>query len=68
MSHPELGRSLCSTLAAAPAASFLIYLQVVWLGQMAIAANIGYVHGLADAFHGKAHRGFSCFKAGPHYQ
>jgi hypothetical protein len=32
-----------------------IYLQVVWLEQMAIAANIGYVHGLADAFHGKAH-------------
>ena len=67
MSHPELGRSLCSILAAAPAASFLIYLQVLRLEQMAIAANIVYVHGLADAYHVKAHRlGFSCFKAAHH--
>jgi hypothetical protein len=34
------GRSLRATTAAAPGASFLIYLQVVWLEQMAIAKQV----------------------------
>src|SRR5581483_12089675 len=69
VSCPKFDCSLPTTAAAAPTAFDLVYLQVVWGEQMAIAANAGYRHGLADAFHGKAHHlSFGCFKARPRYQ
>jgi hypothetical protein len=60
--------SLPATAATAPAAQCLLHPQVLGRKQMAIAANIGYVHGLADTFLGKAnHMSFGCFKARPRY-
>jgi hypothetical protein len=46
----------------------LVHLQVVGREQMAIAADIGYGHGLEDTFQGKAHDiSFGCSKARPRY-
>ena len=69
MQRPKFGRSLPATAAATPAALPLVYLQVVGREQMAIAANIGSGHRLADAIHGKAHHmTFGYFKARPRYR
>lgn len=69
MPRPKFGRSRPTTTAAAPAPLRLIHLQVVGRQQMATAADIGYGHGLEDAFEGKAHQiSFGCIKAGPRYQ
>jgi hypothetical protein len=44
----KFGRSRPTTVAAAPAAIRLVHLEVVRREQMAIAADIGYGHGLED--------------------
>ena len=68
MPRPKFGRSLPTTPAAAPATFCLVHLQVVGREQMAIAADIGYGHGLGDTFEGKAHHiSFGCFKSRPRY-
>jgi hypothetical protein len=68
MPCPKFGRSSPTTEAAAPATFCLVHLQVVGREQMAIAADIGYGHGLEDTFQGKAHyMSFGCFKACPRY-
>jgi hypothetical protein len=47
----------------------LVHFQVIGREQMAVAADIGYGHGLEDAFQGKTdHISFGCFKARPRYQ
>lgn len=69
MPRPKFGRTRPTTAAAAPATFRLVHLQVVGREQMAIAAYVGYGHGLEDAFQAKAHHiSFGCFKARPRYQ
>jgi hypothetical protein len=69
MPRPKFGRSRPTTAAAAPTTFRLVHLQVVGREQMAIAADIGYSHGLEDTFQGKAHHiSFGCSKARPRYQ
>jgi len=69
MPRPKFGRSRPTTAATAPAAFGSVHLQVVEREQMAIAADLGYGHGLEDTFQGKAHHiGFGCSKARPRYQ
>jgi len=68
MPRPKCGRSRPTTAATAPAPVRLVHLQVVGREQMAIAADIGYGHGLEQTLLGKAHRfGFGCSKARPRY-
>jgi hypothetical protein len=68
MPRPKLGGSRPTTAAASPATFRLVHLQVVGREQMAIAADIGYGHGLEDTFEGKAHHlSFGCSKARPRY-
>ena len=58
-----------TTSAAAPATFRMVHLRVVGREQMAIAADIGYGHGLEHTFQGKAHNiSFGCSKARPRYQ
>ena len=69
MPRPKLGRSRPPTAAAAPATSRLVHLQVIRHEQMAIAADIGYGHGLEGRFRRKGHdMSFGCFKSRPRYQ
>jgi predicted nucleic acid-binding protein len=69
MPSPKFGCSRPTTAAAAPAAFRVIDLQVVGSKQMAVAAHIGYGHGLEDTLLAKAnHISFGCFKARPRYQ
>jgi hypothetical protein len=66
MPRPKFGRSRPTTAPAAPATFRLVHLQVVGHQQMAIAADLGYGHGLEDTFQGKAHHiSFGCSKARP---
>jgi hypothetical protein len=68
MPSPKFGCSRPTTAAAAPAAFRVIDLQVVGSKQMAVAAHIGYGHGLEDTLLGRAnHISFGCFKARPRY-
>ena len=55
MPRPKLGRSRPTTAAAAPATFRLVHFQVVGREQMDVAADVGYCHGLEDAFEGVAH-------------
>ena len=72
---PFMDQNLCrrlmprpTTAAAAPATSRLVHLQIIRREQMAIAADIGYGHGLEHTFQGKAHHvSFGCSKARPRY-
>lgn len=68
MPRSKLGRSRPTTAPATPATFRMVHLQVIGREQMAIAANIGYGHGLEEAFQGKAHHiSFGCSKARPRY-
>ena len=65
---PKLGRPRPTAAAAAPATFRLAHVQIVGREQMAIAADIGYGHGLEDSFQRKAHHiSFGCSKARPRY-
>lgn len=56
MSRPKFGRSSSATEPAAPATFAWVHPQVVRREQMAIAANIGYGHGLGDPVLGRSKR------------
>ena len=68
MPYPKFGRPRVATPAAAPATFPSVHLQILGREQMAIAADIGYAHGLEGSFQRKGHYiNFGCFKACPRY-